>query len=268
MRRDIPTTPCPNEGIRLAKRIAEGGAASRRGAESLIEEGRVSVNGTIVTTPVFFVTPEDVVCIDGKKLFDRAGEIILWKFHKPRSVITSRRDPQGRATVFDLFEPSGPSGPSGPNVGRVLAIGRLDYNSEGLLLFTNSGLVARKIELPSSGLTRVYRTRIFGKLGPDAIQALKRGVVIDSIAYGPIDVLGEYGSSRSSNGWITVSLAEGKNREVRKVMAHFGCQVNRLIRTSYGPFQLESLAPGQWGKAKASEIRALKQLIPSISASN
>ncbi|MDR2268051.1 MAG: rRNA pseudouridine synthase [Holosporaceae bacterium] len=240
--------------IRLAKRIAESGVASRREAERLIEEGRVSVNGEIVTTPVFFVNEKSVICVDGKNIPCCSAEIFLWKFYKPRGVITTRKDPQRRSTVFDLF---------GQKNGRVLSIGRLDYNSEGLLLFTNDGAMARKMELPSTGLTRIYRSRIYGKLSADAIQKLKNGVVIESVSYGSIDVVCEYNYSKSSNGWVTVTLMEGKNREIRKVMEHFGCRVNRLIRIAYGPFQLEDLSIGQWRLADDSEMIALKRLIPN-----
>ncbi|MDR3151546.1 MAG: rRNA pseudouridine synthase [Holosporaceae bacterium] len=243
-----------DKNIRLAKRIAESGVASRREAERLIESGRVSVDNEIVTTPVFFVGEDNVIRVDGKSIPCRSAEILLWKFYKPRGVITTRKDPQQRSTVFDLF---------GQKSGRILSIGRLDYNSEGLLLFTNNGATARKMELPSTGLTRIYRARIYGKLSANAIQELKNGVVVESVSYGSIDVVCEYNYSRSSNGWVTVTIREGKNREIRKVMEHFCCRVNRLVRIAYGPFHLEDLSVGQWQLAKDSEMKALKRLIPN-----
>ena len=168
--------------IRIAKKIAESGVASRREAEKLIESGKVSVDGEIVTTPVFFVDDQNEIVVNGKKIPGKSSEIKIWKFYKPRGVITTKRDPQNRKTVFDFFK--------NPDE-RLIYIGRLDYNSEGLLLFTNSGNIARRTELPSSEIKRTYRVRIFGKFPKNAAEELKNGVTIDGINYGKIEILAE-----------------------------------------------------------------------------
>jgi 23S rRNA pseudouridine2605 synthase len=240
--------------LRLAKRIAESGVASRREAERLIETGRVAVDGIVVTTPVFFVSENNKVFVDGKEISQKSNDIVIWKFYKPKGVITTKRDPKNRRTVFDILEENGVSA----NEHRLLYIGRLDYNSEGLLLFSNNGDVARKMELPSSAIKRTYRARIFGRLSEDAVGQLKHGIIIDSIKYGQIDVQFDRASAEcSKNIWITVTLAEGKNREIRKVMEHFNCTVNRLIRISYGPFNLGDLRPGEIQKATKQEMKKL-----------
>jgi 23S rRNA pseudouridine2605 synthase len=229
---------------RLAKRIAESGIASRREAEKLIIDGKVVVDGQTVITPVFFVTDQNEVSVDGNVIAKKNEEIIIWKFHKPSGVITTKNDPQHRETVF-----------SGKNFHqRFIYIGRLDYNSEGLLLFTNNGDVARKMELPSTGLKRVYRVRIFGDLTEEKIDKLKKGVTINGIKYGSADIKIE---KRSMNSWITVTISEGKNREIRKMMEYVGCKVSRLIRVSYGPFNLDDLQPGSIKKASKQEIKQL-----------
>ena len=235
--------------MRLAKKIAESGIASRREAERLIESGRVTVDGAIITTPVFFVTDENIICVDEKQISEKSDKVIIWKFYKPRGVITSKRDTQNRETVFDCLK-----GIIGKD--RLLYIGRLDYNSEGLLLFTNNGDVARKMELPSTALKRVYKARIFGNLSEDAIQKMERGVTIKGIKYGSVNVKIDKRNSfeKSTNTWITVTLSEGKNREIRKIMEHFGCIVNKLIRLSYGPFELGSLKSGEVLQADKSDV--------------
>ena len=221
---------------RLAKRIAESGIASRREAERLIEAGKVSVDGTIITTPVCFVDPTMVVAVDGVEISHKSEQIMIWKFYKPREVITTKYDAQNRKTVFDFFD---------VQKQRLLYIGRLDYNSEGLLLFTNNGDLARKMELPSTALPRTYCVRIFGNLSNDAICKLKEGITIEGIRYGSIDVRADTAFEQGANTWITVILYEGKNREIRKVMEYFGCTVSRLIRTSYGPFKLDKMKLGE-----------------------
>ncbi len=234
-------------GIRLAKKIAESGIASRREAERLIESGYVTVDGETVTTPVFFVTDKNVICVDKKQISKKTDEIIIWKFYKPKGVITSKKDNRNRKTVFDFFDEKND---------RLLYIGRLDYNSEGLLLFTNNGDIARKMELPSTALKRIYKARIFGHLSNDAIQQIKHGIMIDEIKYGPVDVKVDKQdlSIKSANSWITVTLSEGKNREIRKIMKHFGCIVNKLIRINYGPFNLENLKPGEILQANKRDV--------------
>lgn len=239
------------EKIRLAKRIAESGAASRREAERLIEEGRVKVDGVIVKTPVFFVTEDNVVSIDEKIIPQKSEEIKIWKFYKPNGVITSRKDSKGRPTVFDYFKKF--------EQDRLLYVGRLDCNSEGLLLFTNNGDLARKMELPKTALQRTYRVRIFGKLSTVAKEKLRRGVVVDGIKYDLVEIVEENEATTAKNRWLKVTLSEGKNREIRKLMQYFGCNVNRLIRISYGPFNLDGIT--QPGQIKRVDQREVKQFL-------
>lgn len=244
------------EKQRLAKRIAESGAASRREAERLILQGRVKVDGNVVDTPVFFVTEQNQITIDNQLIKKKAKKITIWKMYKPIGVITSRVDHKGRPVVFDLFKKAGISGND-----RLLYVGRLDCNSEGLLLFVNNGDLARKMELPTSAIGRTYRVRIFGDLTKEAIMHLKAGVTVDGVRYGPVYIQEEKPRSMSKNHWITVTLHEGKNREIRKLMKYFGCEVNRLIRTNYGPFALGSLESGQIEKASVAEVHNFLQLL-------
>ncbi len=220
------------KGERIAKIMARAGLCSRREAERWIAEGRVAVGGTVLTTPAVVVGPDDIVTVDGKPLPDRQPAR-LWRFHKPAGLVTSHKDPEGRKTVFDALPKYLP---------RVISIGRLDLTSEGLLLLTNDGALARKLELPATGWTRRYRARIHGNITPDALKKIAGGVTIDGVKYGPIKAQME--NRTGANAWVAVSIQEGKNREVRKVMEHLGVTVNRLIRVSYGPFQLGHLKPG------------------------
>ena len=232
--------------MRIAKKIAESGAASRREAERLIEEGRVSVNGEVVTTPVFFVDDSHEIAIDGKPIGKKSEKLIVWKMNKPKGYLTTKRDPKGRKTVFDLF----------PKMeDRLLYIGRLDYNSEGLLLFTNDGNFSRKLELPSTGLSRSYKVRFHGNLTKEKIEKLKNGITVDGIHYSPIDV--KIIKQDKSNNWAILTLKEGKNREIRKVLESFGCVVNRLIRISYGTVYLSNLSSGKVEKLSEKEILKL-----------
>jgi 23S rRNA pseudouridine2605 synthase len=241
------------KSTRLAKRIAESGCASRREAERLIQAGKVTVDGQVILTPVFFVSDNCEIAVDGK-LIAVEEETIVWKFHKPLGVITTKKDPQNRKTVFDFF--------SEKDMGRFLYVGRLDINSEGLLLFTNNGNLARKLELPSSAIARSYRARIFGKLDDKAIDELRHGVSVDGIRYGPVLVTKYPQKPGSSNFWALITLREGKNREIRKIMEHFGCSVNRLIRTAYGPFKLGNLPAGKSEKVPQQEVtKLLKELL-------
>lgn len=221
------------KGERIAKRLARAGICSRRDAERWITEGRVVVNGKRLDTPAFLVGPDDRIVVDGKPI---AGpeKTRLWLYHKPRGVMTTHRDPQGRPTVFESLPKDLP---------RVISVGRLDYNSEGLLLLTNDGELARKLELPATGWLRRYRVRVNGLPHKQHLAELEQGVTIDDVAYGPISASIE--RSQGDNTWLVVSLREGKNREVRRVMEHLGHQVSRLIRVAYGPFQLGSLEPGK-----------------------
>ena len=232
--------------MRIAKKIAESGAASRREAERLIAEGRVSVNGEIVMTPVFFVDDSHEITIDGKPIGKKSEKLIVWKMNKPKGYLSTKRDPKGRKTVFDLFPKTND---------RLLYIGRLDYNSEGLLLFTNDGNFSRKLELPSTGLTRSYKVRFHGNLTEEKIEKLKNGMTVDGINYGPIDV--KIIKQDKSNNWAVLTLKEGKNREIRKVLESLGCTVNRLIRVSYGTVSLGNLQSGKVEKLSENEIRKL-----------
>ena len=216
-------------GERIAKWLARAGVASRRDAEKLLDEGLVTLNGVPVKHPATFVTPDDAVQVRGRAV-DAPGRTRLWRYHKPDGLVTTHRDPEGRATVFQQLPPAMP---------RVVSVGRLDLNSEGLLLLTNDGGLARKLELPSQGWIRRYRVRAWGGVDERSLAGLARGITVEGIKYGPIEAALE--AKKGDNVWITVSLTEGRNREVRRVMAHLGLQVNRLIRVAYGPFQLGSL---------------------------
>ena len=219
-------------GERIAKRIARAGVASRRDAERLIAEGRVSVNGKRLDTPAFKVTEQDRIVVDGKELA-AAERPRLWRYHKPAGLITSARDEKGRETVFDRLPPDMP---------RVVSIGRLDLNSEGLLLLTNDGELKRKLELPSTGWLRKYRVRVHGTPSEQGLDKLRDGITVDRERFKPMIV--SLDRQQGANAWLTVGLREGRNREIRKAMEAIGLSVNRLIRTSYGPFQLDDLASG------------------------
>ena len=220
------------DGIRIAKVIARAGLCSRREAERWIAEGRVSVDGAPVATPALRVSEASRIAVDGSALAPMKATR-LWRYHKPVGLITSHRDPQGRPTVFQSLPTELP---------RVVSVGRLDLTSEGLLLLTNDGALARLLELPARGWVRRYRARVFGAVDEKALAALERGVTVDGVAYGPIRCSLECRTGR--NAWLVMSLTEGRNREIRKVLAHLGLAVNRLIRIAYGPFQLGGLARG------------------------
>jgi 23S rRNA pseudouridine2605 synthase len=231
--RDKRETPAgPGEPMRIAKALARAGLCSRREAERWIAEGRVSVNGKILKTPAFEVGPKDKVLVDGAAL-PLAEPPRLWRYYKPKGLVTTHKDPQGRPTVFSSLPPDLP---------RVVSIGRLDFNSEGLLLLTNDGALARHLELPATGWLRRYRVRGHGRVSQAQLDGLKDGVEIEGVRYGPIEATLD--SVQGANTWLTMALREGKNREVRRILAHLGLDVNRLIRISYGPFQLLELKPG------------------------
>jgi len=247
-----PAAHAPGEPMRIAKAMARAGLCSRREAERWIAEGRVSVNGKILKTPAFEVSPKDAVLIDGRPL-PAPEPVRLWRYHKPKGLVTTHKDPQGRPTVFAALPPELP---------RVVSVGRLDFNSEGLLLLTNDGTLARHLELPATGWLRRYRVRAHGRVSQAELDKLKDGVEIEGVRYGPIEAALD--SVQGANTWLTVALREGKNREVRRVLAHLGLDVNRLIRTSYGPFQLLDLKPGA---AEAVKRRVLaEQLGPRLAA--
>lgn len=219
-------------GERIAKVLARAGVASRRAAEALIAEGRVAVNGTVIDSPALNVTPRDKVLVDGKPLAAKEP-VRLWLYHKPLGLVTSERDEKGRETVFDSLPEGMP---------RVVSVGRLDLNSEGLLLLTNDGDLKRRLELPSTGWLRKYRVRVNGRPDDAQLAPLKQGLVIDGEKFQPMMVTLD--RQQGANAWLSVGIREGKNREIRRAMEAVGLTVNRLIRTAYGPFQLGDLAPG------------------------
>ena len=229
----------------MARALARAGVASRREAERLIEAGRISLNGQVLTSPAVNLSPGDILTLDGNPIADKEPAR-LWRYHKPAGLITTHNDPKGRATVFDRLPKTMP---------RVISIGRLDLNSEGLLLLTNDGALARTLEMPSSGVVRRYRARAFGRVTQPKLDTLKAGLVVEGVVYGAIEAELERGSG--SNIWIGLSLAEGKNREVRKVLEAIGLKVNRLIRTSYGPFALGELKPGEVEEVPPRQVQRL-----------
>lgn len=217
------------QGERIAKVLARAGVGSRRDVEEMIARGRIAVDGSVINTPATLLTNVDGVSVDGKPISAPVSQV-LYRFHKPRGVITTHKDPQGRRTVFDLLPKS---------VGRLVSVGRLDLNSEGLLLLTNDGALAHALEDPKAGIERVYRVRAHGKIKENALKALENGIEVDGVSYGPIFVTAE--QSPGQNSWLTVRLEEGKNREIRKVLWHLGLTVNRLIRTDFGSLKLGRL---------------------------
>jgi len=225
--------PEAERGERIAKWLARAGIASRRDAEAMLGAGRVKLNNAAVTHPATFVSAGDIVRVDGK-VVDPPGRTRLWRYHKPDGLMTTHRDPEGRPTVFERLPPGLP---------RVVSVGRLDLNSEGLLLLTNDGGLARWLELPATGWLRRYRVRVHGTVAPHDLAALAKGVTVEGIKYGPIEA--GLDSRKGENAWLSVGLREGRNREVRRVMAHLGLQVSRLIRIAYGPFQLGLLPRGE-----------------------
>jgi 23S rRNA pseudouridine2605 synthase len=218
--------------MRIAKAMAHAGLCSRRDAEAWIAAGRVSVNGKVLTTPAHVVSPGDKIVVDGEPL-PTPQAARLWRYHKPRGLVTSHKDPQGRRTVFDALPPSLP---------RVVSVGRLDINTEGVLLLTTDGALARHLELPSTGWLRRYRVRAHGRVSEEALHGLRAGVTIDGVKYGPVEA--RIDREQGSNLWLTLSLREGKNREVKQLAEHLGLTVNRLIRISFGPFALGDLDEG------------------------
>ncbi|MDQ0324838.1 23S rRNA pseudouridine2605 synthase [Rhodopseudomonas julia] len=222
----------PDKGERIAKVMARAGLCSRREAESWIAAGRVSINGRVLTTPAITVTERDKIVVDGQPLQARERSR-LFLYHKPKGLVCTQRDPEGRPTVFAALPPDLP---------RVMSIGRLDINTEGLLLLTNDGGLARVLELPSTGWLRRYRVRAHGRIDQETLDRLKRGIAVGGMLYGPIDAVLE--RQQGDNVWLLLGLREGKNREVKRVLEHLGLVVNRLIRVSYGPFQLGDLPVG------------------------
>jgi 23S rRNA pseudouridine2605 synthase len=236
-------TQAPEAGDRIAKFLARAGVASRRDAEKLIADGLVSLNGEKVAHPATFVATGDIVQVGGR-VVDAPERARLWRYHKPDGLITTHRDQAGRPTVFERLPPGLP---------RVVSVGRLDLNSEGLLLLTNDGALARRLELPSNGWIRRYRVRVHGEVDQAALRALSDGVTVDGVRYAGIEA--GLDSVKGSNAWLTVSLREGRNREIRKVMGYLHLSVTRLIRIAYGPFQLGMLERGAIAEVPPKVLR-------------
>ena len=230
-------------GERIAKAMARAGLCSRREAEAWIAAGRVAVNGTAIASPALNVTPADHITVDEKPLPQRE-RTRLFLYHKPRGLVTTHADPQGRPTVFAALPKHLP---------RLLSVGRLDANTEGLLLLTNDGGLARALELPATGWLRRYRVRAHGRVQPDQLAALRSGIVIEGVRYGSIEA--KLDRQQGANVWLTFAMREGKNREVKNVLGHLGLSVNRLIRVSFGPFQLSELEEGEVEEIRTRILR-------------
>ena len=233
----------PEKGDRIAKVLARAGLCSRRDAEKWILDGRVVLDGVKLTSPAITVGPGSIILVDGKALPD-AAPTRLWRYHKPAGLVTSHRDEKGRETMFDKLP---------PELGRVISVGRLDLNSEGLILLTNDGELARRLELPSTGWIRRYKVRVHGTVDADRLKLLEKGVTIEGVRYGAIKT--ELERQKGANAWLTMSLTEGKNREIRRVMDYLGYSVTRQIRLSYGPFQLGLLERGQVEEVPRKVVR-------------
>jgi 23S rRNA pseudouridine2605 synthase len=233
--------------------MARAGLCSRREAERLIEAGRVMLNGEPVTTPAVNVTADDLIVVDGEPLAE-PEPARLWRYHKPRGLVVSERDEKGRPTIFEKLP---------EDIGRVISVGRLDINSEGLLLLTNDGALARALELPEKGWTRRYRVRAFGHVPPEKLEALKSGVTIEGVRYGPVQA--RIDREQGDNTWLTFAIREGKNREIRRICEHLGLKVNRLMRVAYGPFQLGDLTRGAVEEVPRKQMREqLGKLLETI----
>ena len=233
-----PIEGAPREPMRIAKAMARAGLCSRRDAERWIEDGRVVVNNEVIKSPALDVGPRDRIKVDGVEL-PTAGAVKLWRYYKPKGTVTTHRDPEGRPTVFEKMPEDMP---------RVISIGRLDFNTEGLLLLTNDGDLARFIELPATGWLRRYRVRAMGSVTQEQLDGLKDGIEIEGVRYGPVEATLD--SVKGANVWLTIGLREGKNREVRKILGTLMLEVNRLIRISFGPFQLMDLEEGKIEQVK------------------
>ncbi len=233
----------PPQGDRIAKTLSRAGIASRREAERMIEAGRVSVNGAVITSPALNVTPADRITVDGAPV-GAPEPARVWLYHKPTGLVTSDSDEKGRETIYDALPADMP---------RVMSVGRLDLNSEGLLLLTNDGGVKRWLELPSTGWLRRYRVRVNGRPTEDVLEPLRQGIIAEGEPFQPMEVVLD--RQKGANAWLTVGLREGKNREIRRAMDEIGLSVNRLIRVSYGPFQLGELKPGAVEEVRRKVLR-------------
>jgi 23S rRNA pseudouridine2605 synthase len=241
--------PPEREGQRIAKLLARAGIASRREIERMIAEGRIAIHGATVETPATLLTSLAGVTVDGKPV--RAPEPArLFRYHKPTGLLTTERDPRGRPTIYDRLPKGLP---------RVMPVGRLDMNTEGLLLLTTDGELKRQLELPATGVERTYRARVFGEISQDRLEQLIHGIEIEGIRYGSIDANLERRTGR--NAWVEMRLKEGKNREVRRVLEHLGLQVSRLLRTAYGPFHLADLPSGAVDEVRRQDVAAFRKML-------
>jgi 23S rRNA pseudouridine2605 synthase len=245
----VSGTPQPRDSgpQRIAKLLARAGIASRREVERMILEGRIALNGEKLTTPAIVLESLEGVTVDGKPV-QPAASTRLFRFYKPQGTITASRDPKGRRTIYDRL-------PAG--LPRLMPVGRLDFMTEGLLLLTNDGELKRQLELPRTGVVRTYRARAFGHVTQAQLERLAEGITIDGIHYGSINANLERRTGR--NCWVEMSLTEGKNREVRNVLAHLGLQVSRLIRTAYGPLTLEGLEPGDVDEVPEGQLEYFRK---------
>ncbi|MEO5705520.1 MAG: pseudouridine synthase [Alteraurantiacibacter sp.] len=249
-------TDAPREGDRIAKLLARAGIASRREVERMIEAGRVKINGELVTTPATVLTTLAGVTVDGKPVA-KPERTRLFAFHKPAGLLTAERDFSGRSTIYDALKNALPAGTP-----RLMPVGRLDLNTEGLLLLTNDGELKRAMELPSSGIERTYRARTFGAISQAQLEELIHGIEIDGMRYGKIDANLERSAGR--NKWVEMTLTEGKNREVRNVLEFLGLEVSRLLRIAYGPFRLDDLARGQAVEIRKEAVERFRGTLKSI----
>ena len=242
---DASNVVSPNKDVqeRIAKRMARAGLCSRRQAEVWILDGRVKVNNKLLTTPAFTVSDRDKVEVDGN-VISQKERTRLWLFHKPGGTVTTNQDPEGRKTIFELMP---------DNLPRLMSVGRLDINTEGLLLMTNDGGLSRVLELPATGWLRRYRVRVHGRVNQAELDKLADGIAVEGILYGSIEAKIEH--EQGTNAWLAVALREGKNREIKKVLGHLGLEVTRLIRISFGPFQLGDLPIGEVREIRSRMLR-------------
>jgi 23S rRNA pseudouridine2605 synthase len=247
--RAVAAPKAKGEPQRIAKLLARAGIASRREIERMIAEGRVALNGTVLDTPATVLTSLNGVTVDGQQVHG-AAPARLFRFHKPTGLLTTERDPKGRPTIYDKLPPDLP---------RVMPVGRLDLNTEGLLLLTTDGELKRQLELPSTGVERTYRARVFGEISQAQLEDLIDGVEIEGVRYGSIDANLERRTGR--NAWVEMRLTEGKNREVRRVLEFLGLQVSRLIRTSYGPFPLADMPVGAVDEIRQHDLVAFRKTL-------
>jgi 23S rRNA pseudouridine2605 synthase len=242
----VPSAPQKEGPQRIAKLLARAGIASRREIERMIAEGRIALNGEKLTTPATLLDSVEGLTVDGRQVRP-AKATRLFRFYKPQATITAAHDSKGRATIYDKLPKGLP---------RLMPVGRLDFMTEGLLLLTNDGELKRQLELPRTGVVRTYRARAYGRISQAELEDLAEGITIDGVHYGSINANLE--RRTGSNCWVEMSLTEGKNREVRRVLAHLGLQVSRLIRTAYGPFTVAALNPGEVDEVAEAELEAFR----------